>query len=592
MVKKIIVFILISCSCSFVVAPALAATNNLSSVTNSSQIIGPSRLLGQSRYETAQVIAEYYGNGKVKNVIFATGNGFADALSASTLAHEKEAPILLVDTSVDSSNDAFDYVIKHLDSTGTVYIIGGSGIIGTDFDTKLKDLGVKNVVRIAGIDRYDTSSKIASLLNDITTSTVVISPGEQYSDALSIASIAANKGWPILLSPNDALSQEIKNILLKRKPSKVYITGGVGAISDNVNSEIGTLLPQASIERLAGQSRFDTNVIIAEKFTPNPATVYLTTGYGYADAMVGSVVAAKNGDPIIFIDPSVPTLPKSVASYFGRLYANNSSPNLVSFGGSGVVSDEIIKSSKDLISGTAKETSIYSIDDINATVTQKEDYSLPTTVQAKLYNSDTIDVPVQWNPALVDTSSIGSSVYKGVVDGYGKTINLNLSVKEPIVASLELIAQYATNFDSSMVNRTKNVSLAAKALDGKLLAPGEQFSFNDCVGERTAEAGYKEALIIEGDAYTPGLGGGVCQVSSTLYNAVILANLEIIERHRHSLPVNYVPSGQDATVSYGILDFKFRNSTNADLLIRSLIDDNTLTVQIMERQRIDHLTDN
>ena len=443
---------------------------------------------------------------------------------------------------------------------------------------KFNDLGYKNIVRIAGIDRYDTSYKIASSLKDITVSTVVISSGEQYPDALSISSFAANKGWPILLSPNDALPQDMKKYLLEIKPSKVYITGGVGAILDDVKSDISSLLPQASVERLSGQSRFDTNVLISETFAPNPSTVYLATGYGFADALAGSVVAAKKGDPIILIDPSVPTLPKSVASYFGKLYANHLAPTLVSFGGSGVVTDEQIKSSRDLILGTAKETSIYSIADITATVTQKEDYSLPTSVQAKLYNSDIIDVPVQWNPTFVGTGSIGARVYDGVVDGYGKTIKLNLTVKEP-----RPIAQYSTHFDASLFNRTENIRLAAKALDGKLLAPGERFSFNKSAGKRTAEAGYKEALIIVGNKFTPGLGGGVCQVSSTLYNAVILADLEILERHHHSLPVNYVPPGQDATVSFPILDFRFRNSRDTNLLIRSFVEGNTLTFQLYEK---------
>ncbi|GAB6151954.1 hypothetical protein JCM17380_07040 [Desulfosporosinus burensis] len=414
----------------------------------------------------------------------------------------------------------------------------------------------------------------------------MISAGEQYPDALSISSIAANKGWPILLTPHDALPQEIKNFLGERKPAKVYITGGVGAITDNVKSEISSLLPQSSVERLTGESRFDTNVMIAETFAPNPSTVYLTTGYDFADALAGSAVAARNGDPIIFIDPTVPTLPKSVASYFGKLYAHNLCPNLVSFGGSGIVSDEIIKSSRSLILGTVKETSIYSIADITATVIQSEDYSFPTTVQAKLYNSDTIDVPVEWKSKLVDTSNIGSSVYDGVVEGYGKAIKLNLTVREPIidtVTSSGLIAQYSTHFDSTLVKRTGNIRLAAKALDGKLLAPGERFSFNESVGERTAKAGYQEALIIVGNKFTPGLGGGVCQVSSNLYNVVILANLEILERHRHSLPVDYVPPGQDATVSFPILDFRFRNSTDAYLLIRCNVEGNTLTFQLYRK---------
>ncbi|EGW36991.1 vanW like family protein [Desulfosporosinus sp. OT] len=565
MTRKTITLILISCSCIFG-TPAFAAINNPSD-TNSSQIIAPDRLFGHTRYETAEAISEYYSNGKVKNVVLSTGNEFADALSASVLAHEKEAPVLLVDTSVDSSKDAIDYVIQHLDSSGTIYIIGGAGIISTEFETKLNNLGYQNIVRIAGIDRYDTSYKIASSLNDLTVSTVVIASGEQYPDALSISSFAANKGWPILLSPHEGLPQEIKNFLMERMPSKVYLAGGSGVISDNVKSEISSLLPQATVERLTGQSRFDTNVTIAETFAPIPSTVYLATGYDFADALAGSAVAAKNGDPIIFIDPSVPTLPKSTASYFAKLFANDLSPNLVSFGGSGVVSDEIIKNSNDLISGTAKETNIYSIADLNATVTQNEDYSLPATVPARLYNSDVINVPVHWKPQVVDTSNIGSSVYDGVVDGYGKTIKLSLTVKEP-----KPIAQYATRFDPTLVNRTENIQLAITALDGKLLAPGESFSFNESVGERTVKAGYKEALIIEGNIFTLGLGGGVCQVSSTLYNAVILAHLEILERHRHSLPVNYVPPGQDATVAFPVLDFKFRNSTDAYLLIRSFVE--------------------
>lgn len=578
--RKIMASILILCSCVFVGTPAYAATNNLSSATNVPQIMSTDRLSGETRYETAKVISEYYGNGKVKNVILTTGNEFADALSASVLAHEKEAPILLVDSAVDSSKDAFDYVIQHLDSTGTVYIIGGVGVIGTEFETKLNDLGFKNTVRIAGRDRYDTSYKVASLLNTITLSTVVISSGEQYPDALSISSFAANKGWPILLSPHDALPQEMKNFLLEMKPSKVYITGGAGAISDNVKSEVNSLVPQARVERLTGQSRFDTNVNIAETFAPNLTTVYLATGYGFADALAGSAVAAKNGDPILFIDPSVPSLPKSVARYFEKLYANHLSPNLVSFGGSGVVSDEILKSSSDLISGTAKETSICSIADITASVTQNEDYSLPTNVQARLYNSDIIDMPVKWNPTTVDTSSIGLSVFEGVVDGYSKAIKLNLTVKEPMPI---LLAQYTTYFDSNQVNRTENIRLSAKALEGKLLAPGERFSFNESVGERTAEAGYKEAMIIVGKEFVPGLGGGVCQVSSTLYNAVRLAGLEILERHAHSLEITYVPYGQDATVAYGVLDFKFRNNTDNYLLIRSSVEENTLAFQLYKK---------
>ena len=307
------------------------------------------RLSGQSRYETAKAIAEYYQQGKVKNVIFSTGNGFADALSASVLAHEKEAPILLVNTSVSKSNDAFDYVTRHLDSTGTVYIIGGTGVISKEFETKLSALGFNNIVRIAGNDRYETSYKLANSFNSA--STVVIASGESYPDALSISSFAANKGWPILLTTKTKLPEIMKSFLLDKKPSNVYIIGGTGVISDDVKSQISEIVPQTSIQRLAGEDRFVTNTIIAQTFKPNPTTVYIASGYGFADALAGSSLAAKDGNPIIFINPTSTILPKSVESYFKSLNTNKVDSNIIAFGGNDVVSDTIIKNISNFILG-------------------------------------------------------------------------------------------------------------------------------------------------------------------------------------------------------------------------------------------------
>ena len=145
-----------------------------------------------------------------------------------------------------------------------------------------------------------------------------------------------------------------------------------------------------------------------------------------------------------------------------------------------------------------------------------------------------------------------------------------------------LLSDYTTSFDPKLKERTLNIKLAAKAIDGMVVKPGEVFSFNHTVGPRTVEAGYQEAMIIEGNTFVPGLGGGVCQVSSTLYNAVELASpsLSVVERSRHSLPVTYVPPGQDATVAYPNLDFKFRNDSDGYLLIRSCVNSNTLNFSI------------
>lgn len=142
------------------------------------------------------------------------------------------------------------------------------------------------------------------------------------------------------------------------------------------------------------------------------------------------------------------------------------------------------------------------------------------------------------------------------------------------------VAKYTTSFDAGQAGRTYNIKVAAAALDGLLMAPGDTFSFNQVVGPRSSEAGYKNANVIVNNEFVQGLGGGVCQVSSTLYNAVLLADLKITDRSNHTLPVGYVPIGRDATVVYGAIDFKFINNKKNYIYISSLVEGNTLTIKI------------
>lgn len=130
------------------------------------------------------------------------------------------------------------------------------------------------------------------------------------------------------------------------------------------------------------------------------------------------------------------------------------------------------------------------------------------------------------------------------------------------------IGEFSTEYGSiSSPERENNIVLATKSINGKILMPGDTFSFNDIVGERTAERGYQAAPVIIGDKVDSGLGGGICQVSSTLYNAVIRANIKSVERTHHSLPSHYVKLGMDATVDYGSLDYKFKNTLKYPIYI-------------------------
>ncbi|MBC8016599.1 MAG: VanW family protein [Sporomusaceae bacterium] len=150
----------------------------------------------------------------------------------------------------------------------------------------------------------------------------------------------------------------------------------------------------------------------------------------------------------------------------------------------------------------------------------------------------------------------------------------------------EALSVYTTIFNSGDANRTANIKLSAQKTNGYIIYPGKVFSFNEIVGPREEVYGFKEALEIVDGEFVPGIGGGICQLSSTLYNAVILANLGIAERYNHSKPLSYVPLGRDATVAYGILDFKFTNNTPNPLMIMAEVNGNKLTVGIFGKSRI------
>ena len=124
----------------------------------------------------------------------------------------------------------------------------------------------------------------------------------------------------------------------------------------------------------------------------------------------------------------------------------------------------------------------------------------------------------------------------------------------------DLLSTFSTKYAASNKNRTTNLILASNKINGTVLMPGEVFSYNKVVGKRTIAAGYKEAPIYVSGRVEDGLGGGICQITSTLYNAVVFANLEIVERSNHQFVPSYVGASRDATVVYGALDFKFKNN--------------------------------
>ena len=163
-----------------------------------------------------------------------------------------------------------------------------------------------------------------------------------------------------------------------------------------------------------------------------------------------------------------------------------------------------------------------------------------------------------------------------------------LIITEPEVTLDELgeeafpnqLATFTTRYNAGDVDRTTNLRLACQKINGTVLLAGETFSYNEVVGARTVAAGYKNAKIYESGKVVDGLGGGICQISSTLYNAALLANLEIVERRNHQFVTSYVPAGRDATVVYGATDFRFKNTRKYPIRIIATTNNGVATVSI------------
>ena len=178
----------------------------------------------------------------------------------------------------------------------------------------------------------------------------------------------------------------------------------------------------------------------------------------------------------------------------------------------------------------------------------------------------------------------------------GSVIEIPLEVMEPEVTAEAYMDTYfpdvLASFNSPYPynpNRTTNLQLACEAIDGTVLQPGETFSFNGIVGERTAEKGYKEGIIYaDGGSSESEVGGGICQVASTIYYCALLADLQIVEREPHMYVVSYVKEGCDATVYWGSLDFKFKNDNATPLMIKAEASDSYVRIQLVGTNEHDY----
>ena len=322
------------------------------------------RLAGANRYETAMKVADQMKpTGGFENIFVATGESYADALSATALAKKLGAPILLV-------NQYYEETIKEYidanaaDYNATVYIVGGEGVVSEEFAKSVDKYNV-DVERIAGADRYATNLAILKAFADKnlgkgSMKNILVASGLDYADALS----ASATGLPVLLVGDD-LTRAQKDYLqgfttidkrnaVKYGVESYTIIGGTGAVKAKVKNEISGkayVADSSDVTRLGGENRYATNRAVVNKYFVNDAKalkavdyVFVASGDGFADALTGGVLAAQEGSPIVLVNQYNTKIAKNLVNKIEAAKENSKTyAGLVVIGGEGVVSNEMVQ---------------------------------------------------------------------------------------------------------------------------------------------------------------------------------------------------------------------------------------------------------
>jgi len=330
-IKKILGSIVLATTLSLVAA-------NTTTQANDDTFRDYTRIAGESRYYTAIEVSQTGWNSSA-TVIIASGENFPDALAGAPLAKKLKAPILLVKkSSIDAD------VLAEMKRLGAknVIILGGTSTISVAVETKLKT--VASVKRIAGQSRFDTAEKIAQQVGG---TTAVVVNGSSFPDSLAIASYAAQKGMPILLTT----ASEIR---FDQKYSNYIVVGGTQAISDKVLNK----LKVTGATRVSGKSRYDTVKAVVDKFYPATGTVPLVaSGVSYADALTGSVYAANKGVPVLLVGKD--TLPAATK----EVIVDQKMPSLKVVGGKEAVSAYALGAPKPVVTTVSNPTPVVSAND-------------------------------------------------------------------------------------------------------------------------------------------------------------------------------------------------------------------------------------
>ncbi len=301
------------------------------------------RNAGSNRYATAVNISNE-GWENANTVLLARGDDYADALAGVTLAYELDAPILL--TRVDRLDNATKAEIERLDANHVI-ILGGTSAVSTAVqNTLITEMGL-TIERLDGANRFETATMVAARLleakGEVEVSTAFIAYSHNFPDALAAASYAAVRGYPILLTRTNSLSDTTNDALIAMGVQNVIVVGANSVIDDTV---YGLLPDDGTSQRIGGANRYETSVLLAEQFLPiDEQEIFIATGLGFADAITGAVLAAKlnSGTLLVRGDRLVPNI--VVANFTTQ----RNILKVTIFGGPSAVTEEIENWFKDYL---------------------------------------------------------------------------------------------------------------------------------------------------------------------------------------------------------------------------------------------------
>ena len=328
MVKK--KFNLVVTSIIFTLSLSFSINVYASSTTN--------RISGLNRYATSASVA-LAGWQQSDYAVLANGEDFPDALSAAPLAKKYNAPILLTQKNVlptETTNTLQQLKVKN------VFVVGGTGVVSSTVENQLTSMGIV-ITRLAGQDRYETDIKVAKQLDNATK--IAIVTGEDFPDALSIAPIAVKENMPIILVAHNAIPDVVKNYISSQSISKIYVIGSGSSLDSTITTGL------SNVELITGSDKYQRNLAIIDKFKSDLdlSNVYVATGENFADALSGSILAGKNGNPMLLVGDDA----FSSKDYLDKNSINMSNVNIL--GGTGAVKDSVIN----YLTGGINEAEFY-----------------------------------------------------------------------------------------------------------------------------------------------------------------------------------------------------------------------------------------